>query len=62
MVEGLELDIINHKFLLLCSEAMSGLKINFNKGKVMIMGYCPEEQQCIANNLDCIMSTIRGCL
>ena len=53
MVEGSELDIINLKFLLLCFEAMSGLKINFDKSEVMIMGYSPEEQQRIADKLNC---------
>jgi hypothetical protein len=31
MVEGSDLDIVNLKFLLLCFEEMSGLKINFDK-------------------------------
>ena len=44
MVEGSELDIINLKFLLLCFEAMSGLKINFDKSEVVIIGYFAEEQ------------------
>ena len=57
MVEGSELDIINLKFLLLCFEAMSGLKINFDKSKVMIMGYSPDERQRIADKLNCKLST-----
>jgi hypothetical protein len=51
MVEGLELDLVNLK-LLLCFEAMSGLKINFDKSEVVIMGFDPEEQQWIADNLN----------
>jgi hypothetical protein len=43
MVEGSELDLINLKFLLLCFEAMSGLKINFDKSEVVVMGFDPEE-------------------
>ena len=43
VVEGSELDIINLKFLLLCFEALSGLKINFDKSEVMILGYSPDE-------------------
>jgi hypothetical protein len=39
MVEGSELDIVNLKFLLLCFETMSGLKINFDKSEVVVMGY-----------------------
>jgi hypothetical protein len=52
MVEGSELDIVNLKFLLLCFETMSGLKINFDKSEVVVMGYNPEEQQQIADNLN----------
>jgi hypothetical protein len=44
MVEGSELDLVNLKFLLLCFEAMSRLKINFDKSKVVVMGFDPEEQ------------------
>ena len=65
MVEGSELDIINLKFLLLCFETMSGLKINFDKSEVVVLGYSPEEQQRIANNLNCKLSsflvTYLGC-
>ena len=57
MVEGSELDIINLKFLLLCFEAMSGLKINFDKSEVVIIGYSEEEQQLIADNLNCRLTT-----
>jgi hypothetical protein len=39
MVEGSDLDIVNLKFLLLSFEAMSGLKINFNKSEVVVLGY-----------------------
>jgi hypothetical protein len=44
MVEGSELDIANLKFLLLCFETMSGLKINFDKSEAVVMGYSHEEQ------------------
>jgi hypothetical protein len=39
MVEGSALDIIDLKFLLLCFEEMSGLRINFDKSEVVILGY-----------------------
>ena len=39
MMEGLEFDTINLKFLLLCFEAISGLKINFDKSEVVVLGY-----------------------
>jgi hypothetical protein len=53
MVEGLELHIVNLKFLLLSFEVMFGLEINFDKSDVMVMGYNPEEQNRIADNLHC---------
>ena len=43
MVEGSEHDIINLNFLLLCFEAMSGPKINFDKSEVVILGYSAED-------------------
>ena len=36
MLELSELDINNLKFLLICSEVMFGLKINFDKSKVVV--------------------------
>ena len=36
---------------------MSGLKINFDKSEVMIMGYSTEDQQRIADNLNCKLSS-----
>jgi hypothetical protein len=56
MMEGSELDIASLKFLLLCFEAMSGLKINFDKSKVVVMGYSPEQQK-IADNLNFRLSS-----
>jgi hypothetical protein len=45
------------KFLLLCFKEMSGLKINFDKSEVLILGYAPEDQQRIADNLNCRLSS-----
>ena len=53
MVEGSEADISNLKFLLLCFQQMCGLKINFAKRDVMVMGYSPDECLGIANRLNC---------
>lgn len=53
MVEGSETDISNLKFLLLCFQHLSGLKINFDKSDVMAMGYSPAECLDIANRLNC---------
>lgn len=44
MVEGSDLDLINLKFLLLCFEAIFGLKINFEKSEVIILGYPKEDR------------------
>src|SRR3990170_7970723 len=53
MVEGSTTDITNLKFLLLCFQQMSGLRINFDKSEVMVLGYSPEESQLIADRLNC---------
>jgi hypothetical protein len=52
-----EMDIVNLKFLLLCFEEMSGLRINFDKSEVVILGYAPEDQQRIVDNLNCRLSS-----
>ena len=56
MVEGPELDIVNLKFLLLCSEAMCVLTFNFDKSEVIIMGFSLMEQQRIFDNFNCMLS------
>ena len=43
MVEGSDSDIVNLKFLLLCFEEMSRLKINFDKSEVLVLGYSKAE-------------------
>src|SRR3954447_14908770 len=57
MVEGSDLDIANLKFLLLCFEAMSGLKINFDKSEVVVLGYSAADRQRIAGNLSCTVTS-----
>ncbi|KAE8811193.1 hypothetical protein D1007_11941 [Hordeum vulgare] len=57
MVSGSDSDIANLKFLLLCFEEMSGLKINFDKSKVVVLGYSVAEQLRIADNLNCKLAT-----
>ncbi|KAE8808683.1 hypothetical protein D1007_14760 [Hordeum vulgare] len=57
MVEGSDLDLVNLKFLLLCFEDMSGLKINFDKSEVIVMGYPEAEKRRIADNLNCRLGT-----
>jgi hypothetical protein len=53
MVQTDDLDIANLKFLLLCFESMSGLRINFHKSEVMVLGTTDFESQRIANMLNC---------
>ena len=57
MVEGSDSNIVNLKFLLLCFEEMSGLKINFDKGEVVVLGYSEAEQHRIADNLNCRLAS-----
>jgi hypothetical protein len=38
---------------------MSGLRINFHKSEVMVLGASPLEQQCIANMLNCEVGSFR---
>jgi hypothetical protein len=52
----LELDdnsLTNLKFLLIAFEILSGLKINFLKSEVIVMGASQEEQARVANVLNC---------
>jgi hypothetical protein len=48
-----DLALTNLKFLLLCFESMSGLRINFHKSDVLVLGVTPKEQHRIANLLIC---------
>uniref|UniRef100_A0A8I6X0D4 Reverse transcriptase domain-containing protein n=1 Tax=Hordeum vulgare subsp. vulgare TaxID=112509 RepID=A0A8I6X0D4_HORVV len=57
MVSGSESDIANLKFLLLCFEEMSGLKINFDKSEVVVLGYSEVDQLRIVDNLNCKLAT-----
>jgi hypothetical protein len=52
----LEIDedsIGNTKFMLYCFENMSGLKINYHKSEVMVLGVSIEESAIIARLLSC---------
>jgi hypothetical protein len=53
MFQPKKLEVANLKFLLLCFENMSGLRINFHKSKVLVLGAMTEEQGRIANLLNC---------
>lgn len=53
MIEGDQKSIRNVKFLFYCFEWMSGLKINYHKSEVVMFGYGEDQQQEIANVLNC---------
>ena len=53
MIQPDDLAIANLKFILLCFESLSGLRINFHKSEVMVLGSPNPEQQRIANMLNC---------
>jgi hypothetical protein len=45
--------LINLKFILLCFEFLSGMKINFHKSEVIVMGADADEQARVARLLNC---------
>ena len=49
--------LTNLKFLLLCFEALSGLKINFSKSEVVVTGVSDEEAQRVAHLLNCSLGS-----
>jgi hypothetical protein len=49
--------IANLKILLMCFEEMSGLKINYHKSEIIVMGQPLEEQQRVARLLNCKLSS-----
>ncbi|KAE8789928.1 retrotransposon unclassified [Hordeum vulgare] len=58
MVADSDSDIVNLMFFLLCFEEMSGLKINFDKSEVVVLGYSEVEQHRIADNLNCKLASL----
>jgi hypothetical protein len=57
LIEPTDLGIANLKFLLLCFENMSGMKINFDKSDVLVTGVPDEEKRRLANLLNCKLGT-----
>lgn len=53
MLELKEDYILNMKFLLYCFEWMSGLKINYHKSEIFVVGVNKVEAQNVAKKLDC---------
>jgi hypothetical protein len=50
--------IVNTKFLLYYFENMSGLRINYHKSEVMVVGATEEESATIANMLNCKVGSL----
>jgi hypothetical protein len=50
--------IMNIKFLLYYFENMSGLKINYDKSEIFVLGYTPEVEQIVAEILNCIVGKL----
>ncbi|KAK1669324.1 hypothetical protein QYE76_057483 [Lolium multiflorum] len=53
LIQNSDEDIANLKFLLMCFEDMSGLKINYHKSEVIVMGQSARDQNHSANKLNC---------
>jgi hypothetical protein len=51
-LENEDLSIANLKFILICFELLSGLKINYHKSEVVVMGVDAQEQARVANLLN----------
>lgn len=57
-IKNSEREFINLKFLLMCSEEMSGLKINFEKSEAFVTGGDLESQLRTAHMMNCELGTI----
>jgi hypothetical protein len=53
LIQNTQEGLINLKFLLLCFELLSGMKINFHKSEVIVMGVVEAEQARVARLLNC---------
>ena len=53
MIQQDDLAIANLKFMLLCFESMSGLRINFHKSEVLVLGASTDEQTRVAQMINC---------
>jgi hypothetical protein len=53
MIQDDDTQIANMKFLLMCFDDLSGLKINYLKYEVIVMGSSRDRQQRVADWLNC---------
>jgi hypothetical protein len=62
LIKNSEEDIKNLKFMLMCFEDMLGLKINFHKSEVIVMGLSDDKQIKTANILNCKRGLSPSCI
>jgi hypothetical protein len=53
LIKKNDTSIANLKFILICFELLLGVKINYHKSEVIIMGVSPQEQARVDNLLNC---------
>jgi hypothetical protein len=53
LLENTDQGLVNLKFLLICFELLSGMKINYHKSEVIVLGVDQQEQARVANLLNC---------
>lgn len=53
LMEKTDENMLHMKFLLYCFEKMFGLKINYQKSEIFVMGCDREEQERVANKFNC---------
>lgn len=58
MLEYDEIYFLNLKFLLYCFEWMSGLRINYHKSEVIVLGGSAEEAIRVANIFNCKLASL----
>ena len=58
MMENTDANILHMKFLLYCFESMSGMKINYHKSEVVVLGCDQREQERVANMLNCRLGAL----
>ena len=58
LMENTTTNILHIKFLLYCFEQMSGMKINYHKSEVIVLGVEKDEQQRIANLFNCKLGSL----
>jgi hypothetical protein len=58
LIQNNDIANANLKFLLICFELLSGLKINYHKSDVIVMGVSQEEQARVADLHNCQVGAV----